>query len=102
MTHACTYTLEISGPMVCFTRPEMKVERVSYEVIIPSAVRAIFEAIYWKPQIRWRILRIDVLNPIAFASIRCCEVAARTFYQKDHIIAADYCQLRNSLVLWKI
>ena len=49
------YTLEIWGALACFTRPEFKVERVSYEVITPSACRAIFEAIYWKPEIRWQI-----------------------------------------------
>lgn len=53
--------LHISGDFACFTRPEMKVERVSYDVITPSAARGIPEAIYWKPQIRWIIDRIHVL-----------------------------------------
>jgi CRISPR-associated protein Cas5d len=51
--------LHISGDFACFTRPEMKVERVSYDVITPSAARGILEAIYWKPQIRWIIDRIQ-------------------------------------------
>lgn len=68
------FCLEVSGDFACFTRPEMKVERVSYDVITPSAARAIFEAILWKPAIRWRITRIEVLNPIRWASVRRNEV----------------------------
>ncbi|MCY4274158.1 MAG: type I-C CRISPR-associated protein Cas5c [Gammaproteobacteria bacterium] len=68
------YTLEISGDFACFTRPEMKVERVSYDVITPSAARAIFEAILWKPAMRWHIKRIEILNPIRWVNIRRNEV----------------------------
>lgn len=57
-----------------FTRPEMKVERVSYDLMTPSAARGILEAIHWKPAIVWRIDRIHVLNPIRFQSIRRNEV----------------------------
>lgn len=70
-------TLHISGDFACFTRPEMKVERVSYDVITPSAARGILEAIYWKPQIRWVIDRIHVLKPIRFTNIRRNEVGAK-------------------------
>lgn len=70
------YCLEISGNLACFTRAEMKVERVSYDVITPSAARAIFEAIFWKPAVRWNITRIDVLNPIRWISVRRNEVSA--------------------------
>lgn len=66
----------MSGDFACFTRPEMKVERVSYDVITPSAARAIFEAIFWKPAIRWQITRIEVLNPIRWISVRRNEVGA--------------------------
>ncbi len=69
--------LHISGDFACFTRPEMKVERVSYDVITPSAARGIIEAIYWKPQIRWVIDRIHVLKPIRFTNIRRNEVGAK-------------------------
>jgi CRISPR-associated protein Cas5d len=69
--------LEVWGPYACFTRPEMKVERVSYDVITPSAARAILEAIYWKPQIRWHIRRLHVLAPIQFTNIRRNEVASK-------------------------
>lgn len=63
------------GEFACFTRPEMKVERVSYDVMTPSAARGILEAIYWKPEIRWVIDRIHVLNPIQFTSIRRNEIS---------------------------
>lgn len=71
-----SYCLEVSGPYACFTRPEMKVERVSYDVITPSAVRAVFEAILWKPAIRWHVRRIEVLKPIRWISLRRNEVAS--------------------------
>jgi CRISPR-associated protein Cas5d len=71
-----TYCLEVTGDYACFTRPEMKVERVSYDVITPSAARAIFEAILWKPAIRWQVTKIEVLKPIRWASVRRNEVAA--------------------------
>src|SRR5680860_27369 len=62
------------GDYACFTRPEMKVERVSYDVITPSAARGILEAIHWKPAIRWVVDRIHVLKPIRFQFIRRNEV----------------------------
>ncbi len=71
------FCLEVSGDYACFTRPEMKVERVSYDVITPSAARAIFEAIFWKPAIRWQITRIEVLNPINWISVRRNEVGRK-------------------------
>lgn len=70
------FRLKVSGKNGCFTRPEMKVERVSYDVITPSAARGIFEAILWKPAIRWEILQIDVLNPVKWVSVRRNEVGA--------------------------
>lgn len=73
MTDFC---LEVRGPFACFTRPEMKVERVSYDVITPSAARAVFEAILWKPEIRWRVARIEVLNSIRWINLRRNEVGA--------------------------
>lgn len=70
--------LLVSGEYACFTRPEMKVERVSYDVMTPSAARGILEAIHWKPAIRWIIEEIHVLKPIRFQSIRRNEVGAKT------------------------
>lgn len=69
--------LHVWGERACFTRPEMKVERVSYDVITPSAARGILEAIHWKPAIRWHIDRIHVLRPIRFESIRRNEVGSK-------------------------
>ncbi|MBN3039565.1 MAG: type I-C CRISPR-associated protein Cas5 [Candidatus Omnitrophica bacterium] len=69
--------LKVWGDYACFTRPEMKAERVSYDVMTPSAARGILEAIYWKPFIRWVIDRIHVLNPIRFENIRRNEVGSK-------------------------
>lgn len=68
------WCLEVWGDYACFTRPEMKVERVSYDVITPSAARAIFEAVLWKPAIRWNITKIEILNPVKWISVRRNEV----------------------------
>jgi CRISPR-associated protein Cas5d len=70
------FCIEVRGDYACFTRPEMKVERVSYDVITPSAARAVFEAILWKPGIRWRMRRVEVLAPVRRISIRRNEVGA--------------------------
>ncbi|MDR0204928.1 MAG: type I-C CRISPR-associated protein Cas5c [Delftia acidovorans] len=69
--------LKVWGERACFTRPEMKGERVSYDVITPSAARGILEAIHWKPALRWQIDRIHVLKPIRFESIRRNEVGSK-------------------------
>lgn len=69
--------LHVWGEFACFTRPEMKAERVSYEIITPSAARGILEAIYWKPQIRWVIDKIHVLKSIRFTSVRRNEVGKK-------------------------
>lgn len=66
--------LRVWGDYACFTRPEMKAERVSYDVMTPSAARGILEAIHWKPALVWRIDRIHVMKPIRFDSIRRNEV----------------------------
>lgn len=70
-------SLQITGDFACFSRPELHVERFSYDVITPSAARGIIEAIYWKPQIVWCVDRIHVLNPIRFTTIRRNEVAVK-------------------------
>lgn len=69
-----TFCLEVAGDYACFTRPEMKVERVSYDVITPSAARGIFEAILWKPAIRWNINKIELLRPVNWVNIRAGDV----------------------------
>lgn len=76
-----TYCLETWGEYACFTRPEMKTERVSYDVITPSAARAIFEAILWKPAIQWKITKVEVLKPIRWISIRRNEITNKIPYR---------------------
>lgn len=71
------WCLEVWGDYACFTRPELKAERVSYDVMTPSAARGIVEAILWKPEIEWHITRIDVLNPIKWITIRRNEVGKK-------------------------
>jgi len=91
------FCLEVWGAMACFTRPELKVERVSYDVITPSAARAIFEAIFWKPAIHWQVTKIEVLNPIKWTSVRRNEVGAVA--SKNPIFIEEKRQQKNSLLL---
>lgn len=91
--------LRVWGDYACFTRPEMKAERVTYDVMTPSAARGILEAIHWKPAIFWVIDRIHVLNPIQFENIRRNEVESKVSKRKRAIYAAEERQQRASLVL---
>ena len=91
------FCLEVWGPLACFTRPELKVERVSYDVITPSAARAIYEAIFWKPAIHWQVTKIEVLNPIKWTSVRRNEVGAVS--SKNPIFIEEKRQQKNSLML---
>ena len=93
------FCLEVSGPYACFTRPEMKVERVSYDIITPSAARAIFESILWKPAIRWRITKIDVLAPIRWISVRRNEVKSTASPRSSGIYIEEDRQQRAGLFL---
>lgn len=69
--------MEVWGPTACFTRPEMKTERVSYDVPTPSAARGMIESIYYHPGLKWTIDRIWVLNPIQFMNLRRNEVSSK-------------------------
>ena len=92
------YCLEVWGDWACFTRPELNVERVSYDVITPSAARAIFEAILFKRYaMRWQITKIEVINPIKWTTIRRNEVGAVA--GKSPIYIEDKRQQKNSLLL---
>ncbi len=94
------YCLEVKGEFACFTRPELKVERVSYDVITPSAARAIFEAILLKKgAMRWEITHIDVLNPIKWISIRRNEVGATASPKVESLYIEEKRQQRNALML---
>ena len=70
----------VKGPAACFTRPEIKAERVSYDVMTPSAARGALEAVYWKPAIRWQIDSIKVLNEIKFDTFRRNEIKHKASY----------------------
>lgn len=95
------YCLEVWGDLACFTRPEMKVERVSYDVITPSAARAIFEAILFKRYaMRWQVTKIEVLNPVRWTTIRRNEVGAVA--GKSVIYIEDKRQQKNTLLLQNV
>lgn len=94
-----TFCLEVWGDYACFTRPEMKVERVSYDVITPSAARAIFEAILWKPAVHWHIKKIEVLNPIKWISVRRNEIGAVMSDRSNGLFIEDKRQQRAGLFL---
>lgn len=103
--------IRVSGDYALFTRPEMKVERVSYDIITPSAARGIIEAVYWKPAIRWVIDKIHVLKEIEFTNIRRNEVSEKasesearrrmngTTTEPMYLSAVDNRQQRAALVL---
>jgi CRISPR-associated protein Cas5d len=103
-------TIRVCGPYALFTRPEMKVERVSYDVITPSAARGILEAFHWKPGIRWVIDKIHVLSEIQFTNIRRNEVSDKASTDKAlqimkgsnepfYLSATEKRQQRASMVL---
>ena len=77
MVRSPTFKVRARGPYACFTRPEFKADRVSYEVLTPSAARGLLEAVLWKPAIRWRVERIHVLAPIKLDAIKRNEVARK-------------------------
>ncbi len=103
--------IRVSGDYALFTRPEMKVERVSYDIITPSAARGIIQAIYWKPAIRWIIDKIHILKEIEFTNIRRNEVSEKasesearrrmngTTTEPMYLSATDNRQQRAALVL---
>lgn len=93
------FCLEVSGPYACFTRPEMKVERVSYDIITPSAARSIFDSILWKPAIFWKIKRIEVLAPIRWISVRRNEIGKVASPRSSGIFIEDDRQQRAGLFL---
>lgn len=91
--------IRVQGDYALFTRPEMKVERMSYDVVTPSAARGIIEAIYWKPSIRWVIDKIHVLNEIEFTNIRRNEVSEKMSERRPYLASNEVRQQRASMVL---
>lgn len=103
-------SLEVWGDYACFTRPEMKTERVSYDVMTPSAARGLLESIYWHPGLRWVIDRIHVCAPVCFANLRRNEVGstasartARTVMDRGrrelYIVTSQDIQQRAAMLL---
>ncbi len=103
-------SLEVWGDYACFSRPEMKVERVSYDVITPSAARGLLEAVMWHPGMRWVIDRIQVCSPIRFTNIRRNEVkdvisarSVKTVMEKGvgdlYLAASESIQQRAAMIL---
>lgn len=91
--------LKVTGEFACFTRPDLKVERMSYPCMTPSAARGILEAILWKPEFQWYVRRIIVLNPIKFASIKRNEISKKQNPKGEPIEIAENRVQRNSIVL---
>lgn len=93
------FRVRARGDLACFTRPEMKVERVSYEVMTPSAARGVVEAVLWKPQLAWHIHAIEVLAPIRWTSFRRNEVQSRASPRSREILADEDRTQRNTVAL---
>ena len=93
------FHIRARGELACFTRPELKVERVSYEVMTPSAARGLLESILWKPAMEWRIHEIEVLAPIRWMSIRRNEVNSRASLGQKELVADEDRAQRNTVAL---
>lgn len=102
--------VKVWSKLACFTRPEMKVERVTYPVMTPSAARGVLEAIYWKPEMRWSVRDIAVLNPIRYQSVMRNEVNSRASERSARgratsgggYFASDDRAQRNTLALYDV
>ncbi len=93
--------VKVWGDFACFTRPEFKVERVSYEVMTPSSARGLLEAIFWRPEFSWRVREIQVLKPIRHFSIRRNEVS-RKAGKDDGFLINDFRTQRHTLALREV
>jgi CRISPR-associated protein Cas5d len=99
MNRSKPFKLKVWGRNACFTRPEMKAERVSYDVMTPSAARGVLEAVMWKPAIVWRVTQIDVLNPVKWESVRRNEVGKTMSPASPCLYIEDERQQRAGLFL---
>lgn len=93
------FCIEVWGDYACFTRPELKVERVSYDVMTPSAARNIFQAIFWKPAINWIVKRIEVLSPIKWISVKRNEVAKTASTSGSGVFIESERQQKSGMLL---
>jgi len=94
-----SFKLKVWGRNACFTRPEMKAERVSYDVMTPAAARGALEAIAWKPAILWHVTQIDVLKPIKWEAVRRNEVGKTMSPAIPGLYVEDERQQRAGLFL---
>jgi CRISPR-associated protein Cas5d len=94
-----SFRVKVWGDYGCFTRPEMKVERVSYPIMTPAAARGVIESILWKPQLTWRINRIDRLRPPVFQQVRRNEVGSKASPDRPAILIESVRQQRATLLL---
>ncbi|MFO0651107.1 MAG: type I-C CRISPR-associated protein Cas5c [Polyangiales bacterium] len=93
------FRVRVKGPLACFTRPELKVERVSYEVMTRSAARGILQAICWKPAIEWSVRSVSVLRPVQWASVRRNEVQSKATTPDRPLVIEDERTQRNTVCL---
>ena len=99
MSRSKSFKLKVWGRNACFTRPEMKAERVSYDVMTPAAARGALEAIAWKPAILWHVTQIDVLKPIKWEAVRRNEVGKTMSPAIPGLYVEDERQQRAGLFL---
>lgn len=89
--------VKVTGSFACFTRPDLKVERMTYPCITPSAARGILDSILWKPEFQWYVRRILVLNPVKFATVKRNEINSKQ--GRSPIVIEEKRAQRNSVVL---
>jgi CRISPR-associated protein Cas5d len=89
--------VKVNGDFACFTRPDLKVERMTYPCMTPSAARGILDSILWKPEFQWYVRRIIVLKPVRFTTIKRNEINSKQ--SRNPIIIEKKRAQRNSLIL---
>lgn len=89
--------VKVTGDYACFTRPDLKVERMTYPCMTPSAARGVLDSILWKPEFQWYVRRIIVLNPVRFMTVKRNEINSKQ--GKNPIIVEDKRAQRNSVLL---
>lgn len=104
-------SVRVWSDFACFTRPEFGVERVSYPIMTPTAAVGVLDAIFWKPQFRWRVAAIDTLRPAGWVQVRRNEIRTRQTYRITRgwadgddagLDVADVRTQRSGLILFKV
>ena len=99
MSSTAPLSVRVWGDLACFTRPELKAERMTYPVLTPTAAQGILEAIFWKPEFTWVVRQIDVLKPIRYTSVMRNEVDQRASPRVDHIDVTEVRTQRHAVIL---